>query len=69
MFSEYRLRNGTVRRGGNLSIVTSIASDAKFVNAAFALRLDVATPPVAGGGAGGKEEGRGGRELGLNSAI
>lgn len=67
MFSEYSLRNGTVRIGETLAF-TYIASDAKFVNAAFAFRPKVAIPHVAGGGSGrrGKE---GGRELGLNSAI
>lgn len=54
MFTEYRLRNGTVRIRETLAF-TSIASDAKFVNAAFALRPAVATPRVAGGGAGGWE--------------
>lgn len=57
MFSEYRLRNGTVLIGETLAF-TSIATAAKFVKAAFALRPDVATPPVAGGGAG-RGRGRG----------
>lgn len=37
---------------GNVSINFYWYSDAKIVTAAFALRLDVATPPAAGGEAG-----------------